>query len=101
MRKKLRREETSLLEEIVARRCSKVSLFTVPGRLRPLNRQEREHVVNALSQELSEAEVAEDGELTRRGKAIDRLIGLFVPFDRPMGDLGEDESDDQRRLLGE
>jgi hypothetical protein len=74
------------LEGIVAKRCKQLRLFTAAGALCPLTRQERERIVNALSEELSGMEVSENGELTPRGVAIDRLIGFFVPFDRPMGD---------------
>lgn len=73
-----------LLVEVLRRRCPDVTAFTHDGTFRALSKEERERIVDALAAELTEGELASDGEPTQRGLKIDGLIGYFVPYDLPM-----------------
>lgn len=76
-------ELADLLAAVLNNRCPGLKALH-GGRFQPLTRAEREQVVDALSAELCEHELQEDGEPTRRGVLLDRLISYFVPFDLPM-----------------
>lgn len=78
--------EKQLLLEILGT-PSKLRVFSVDGTFCSLTKNERELIVEALTTELISKGINPDGEPNARGKAIDNLIGFFVPYDVPMHPL--------------
>jgi len=78
------RHNRTVLEKLLSERQLDIRVFNDDGSFRDLSRKDREVVVDMLTDELCQTGLDGDHEPTPRGITIDRLIGYFVPFDRPM-----------------
>jgi hypothetical protein len=76
MKQILKEHQLELLRDVIRNRCPELADRVESADISGLNREERQAIINALSNEFTASGVGKDGEPTQRGLQLEELLDL-------------------------